>query len=191
MEKTEVTFEVFEDLEEIKRKLVKNGFNLTETYTLSDYYFSKHPMSRLKRMTYRAIMKDSFLVREIKEGKTKYILEYKAKRIDKAGNVKSEEKVEAVLSGLDCLKVFERSGLTMWCKVVNHSYVFKGSEVEFAVQVVDGLGNFIEIEEQEGMEGLTAEEKLSALIRLAKGLGLKIGDDFSCKKVFMLFKMTN
>ena len=79
MEKTEVTFEVFEDFEEIKRKLVKNGFNLTETYILNDYYFSKYTLKRLKKMSYRAKRKNISLSTRQKRLTRRALLQAKKK----------------------------------------------------------------------------------------------------------------
>ena len=44
----------------------------------------------------------------------------------------------------------------------------------------------IEYEEDESMKDLSPDQKFSYMVNITKNLGLKLGNDFSCKKVFML-----
>lgn len=54
------------------------------------------------------------------------------------------------------------------------------------VQIIKNLGIFIEYEEDESMKDLSPDQKFSYMVNITKNLGLKLGNDFSCKKVFML-----
>ena len=69
----------------------------------------------------------------------------------------------------------------------NHSFVYSISGVEFVIQVVEDLGIFIECEENKSIEHLSSDEKFEYLKKFILGLGLEIGDDFSCKKVYMKY----
>lgn len=191
MSSTEITVQVFEKAEDAKRKLVKNGFNLIETYTLNDFYFSKYPLSRLKKMSYKSLIKNSFLLRETTGSATSVCIEHKAKKVGKNDVVLSEEKISSFVDGMGALDVFLRAGLTMWANIKNHSFVFEKDGFEFVLQVVDGLGVFVEIEEQGGMQNLSSSKKIAALKACANGLGLRLGSDYSCKKPFMLFKLND
>ena len=69
--------------------------------------------------------------------------------------------------------------------------VYKKENVEFALQIIDELGIFIEYEEDETMQALSEKEKINVMLETLKNLGLKLGDDFSCKKVYLKFKKDN
>ena len=191
MGETEITAEVFEPIDKIKSKLVKNGFKLIENYIISDYYFSKYPMSRLVRMSYKSLIKSSILIREISKSEKKCYAIFKDKAYDRRGNVISERKIKAPLADLKLVEILKSSGLTNWESIINKSYIYKNAEFEFALQVVDGLGIFIEIEEDEPMKNLSASEKIRRLRARAQSLGLRLGDDYSCKKVYMKFLKEN
>ena len=70
--------------------------------------------------------------------------------------------------------------------VDNNSYVYKKGNVELVIQKIKGLGIFLELEENKSMRNLNLQEKIFKLINTVKNLNLKLGTDFSCKKVFML-----
>ena len=72
----------------------------------------------------------------------------------------------------------------MWCNLCQDLFVYEKGDVSFAVQVVKDLGNFLEYED-EAMQGLGEQEKIEKMITNIKLLGLNIGDDYFCKKVYM------
>lgn len=76
--------------------------------------------------------------------------------------------------------------------LINSSFLIRHIEdedgFEIALQKIEGLGFFFEIEEDDSLSGLNSEEKFEELSRIVKNLGLNIGNDFSCKKPFMLLK---
>ena len=79
----------------------------------------------------------------------------------------------------------------MWSEIYNSVYSYKKDNITLDVHVVKNLGVFIECEEQEHMKTMTPEEKLKELTKIVKGLNLKIGNDFSCKKAYLKFKKEN
>ena len=98
-----------------------------------------------------------------------------------------EEKVKSELTKLEnAVKIFDLAGLNNYCKVENNSYVYKKENIEFVVQIIKNLGIFIEYEEDESMKDMLPDQKFSYMVNITKNLGLKLGNDFSCKKVFML-----
>ena len=184
MRETEITVQIFNELAEIDGILKAQGFEMIETYRLKDWYFSK--IEDAKRVEYADLLKQSFLIRSVGD---KAQLCYKNKEIDEGGIVISEEKTETEIGDLDkAIAVFQAAGLNNYCIVENESYVYQRGATSFVVQVIKDLGTFLEYEEEESMRGLSAREKLSRLIESANDLGLRLGKDYSCKKVYMLLK---
>ena len=188
MLKTETTVQVFNSKEEIFEKLKNLNFILHETFQMIDYYYSKYDKSLLKELPYQFIMKNSFIVRNRIQNDNKIFLCYKNKAIDEKGNMLSEEKVQSNLESLEnTLKIFELAGLNSWCMVDQEVYCFKNDKMDIMVQIVAGLGIFIEYEEDETMQGLNEYEKIELMKNNLQELDLKFGDDYSCKKVYMKF----
>ena len=185
MRETEITVQVFNDYNEIDEILKRKGFEMVENYQLNDWYFSK--FDNVLNLSYIDLMKSSFLVRHIIDDCPKIQLCYKKKELDKFGNVLFEEKVKSELTKLEnAVKIFDLAGLNNYCKVENNSFVYKNGNTAFVVQIIKNLGIFIEYEEDESMKDLSPEQKFSYMVNIIKNLGLKLGKDFSCKKVFML-----
>lgn len=194
MKETEITVEVFDDIESIDDVLKSQGYEICRVFDLFDYYYSKYSTQELKLMTYNEMIANSFLVRNIVCGDgQKVLLTYKNKEFDKNNNVISEEKVNCNIDNVDnALRLFDLAGLNMWNKMLQHISVYKKGDIEFAVQHINGLGTFIEYEEDDTMSNLkTPDEKIEYMLNILRGVGLKIGEDFSCKKVYMKFKKEN
>lgn len=189
MKETEITVEVFDDLDFAIKKIESQKFKMVEKYQLNDYYFSKYCNDKLSNFSYPELIKNSFIVRNIIDDKNTTQICYKNKELDSNGNVIQEEKIKTNVNDLSSvLSVFKVSGLNNWCNLENTSYVFKKDNLEFCLQVIKGLGIFIEWEENETMSTLSPYEKFDKLKEYVSSLGLKIGNDFSCKKVYMKYK---
>lgn len=193
MQETEITVEVFDNIDSIDDVLKSQGYEICRVFDLYDYYYSKYSTEELKSMTYNEMIANSFLIRNVCKDELKQLLTYKKKEFDKNNNVISEEKVNCNIDNVDnALKLFDLAGLNMWNKMLQHISVYKKGDIEFAVQHIDGLGTFIEYEEDATMTNLkTPDEKIEYMLNILKGVGLKIGEDFSCKKVYMKFKKEN
>jgi len=77
-------------------------------------------------------------------------------------------------------------GLNNYIIVDNTSYVYGNSDFSITIQIIKGLGSFIEFEENESMKGMENKDKFDYMVSIVNSLGLKLGDDYSCKKVFMM-----
>ena len=189
MKETEITVEVFDEFEDLKQKLVDLGFEMIEEVDMQDFYVSGKTMIELQKCNYQELINNSFLLRNIRDN-TKII--FKKKELDKNGDVIAEEKYHCGVNNLeDALNVFKMSNLNVWCELKQHMSVFKREDITFLVQQVEGLGTFIEYEEDEDMRGLTAEEKIKAMLENLNKLGLNIGKDFNCKKVYLKWQKEN
>lgn len=186
MRETEITIQIFDDLDTIFAKLDKLGFQQISKYELNDWYFTKLKIN--SKVSYSYLLKNSFLVRQVLEDKEKIYLCYKDKQIDKTGRVLSEEKINVIVSNLaDTLKIFNKANLNCWCELKQILYVFKKGQIEFSVQAVEDLGNFIEYEENETMLNMSSKQKIDFMYSQIKNLNLNFGTDLSCKKVYMKY----
>lgn len=189
MAETEITVQVFEDLMTTCNKLENLGFEKTRKFVIKDWYFSKYSDKELNNLGYGKAISSSVLVREIVGKNNEKVLCYKAKIIDDDGNVVSEEKIATEIEDVDkTILLLNLAGLNMWEEVKNKTIIYKKDNIEFALQDVENLGVFIEMEESDEMKSLTNEEKFARLKRIVKNFGLKLGKDYSCKKVYMKFK---
>ena len=66
--------------------------------------------------------------------------------------------------------------------------IFTKENADFVLQEIEGLGNYIEYEEQPYMKDWTEEEKITELLNTLKNIGLNLGEDYSCKKILKKFK---
>ncbi len=189
MAETEITVQVFEDLMTTCNKLENLGFEKTRKFVIKDWYFSKYSDKELNNLGYGKAISSSVLVREIVGKNNEKVLCYKAKIIDDDGNVVSEEKIATEIEDVDkTILLLNLAGLNMWEEVKNKTIIYKKDNIEFALQDVENLGVFIEMEESDEMKSLINEEKFARLKRIVKNFGLKLGKDYSCKKVYMKFK---
>ena len=185
MKETEITVQVFNSLEEIDNILVNQGFEKTRIFQLNDWYFSK--LDDIQNISFIDLINNSFLVRQLISNTEKLQLCYKQKQVDEFNNVIAEEKFVSQIDALDeTLKIFNYCGLNNYCTIKNHSYVYKKGITEFALQVVENLGTFIEFEEDESMLAMNEQQKINHMFSILKSLNLKLGDDYSCKKVMMM-----
>ena len=185
MKETEITVQIFDDYNTIDKTLTDLGFKMVENYQLNDWYFTK--LASVANLSYIDLMNNSFLIRQVIDNNPKIQLCYKKKELDNFGNVIMEEKIKTELTDLEkAINIFKMSGLNNYCLVQNNSYVYQKGNTEFVVQIIKDLGIFIEYEETPDMVNLPAKEKFNYMVDAIKKIGLKIGNDFSCKKVFML-----
>jgi len=189
MRETEITVQVFEDVDVIRGKLESLGFTLDETYTLDDYYYSKYDSETLKGFKYLDILNNSILIRQIVDNDGEQVeMIFKSKTMDQNDNVISEEKIKTKVDSFEkARKVLELGGLNMWCNLFNFSYNYSKGETAIALQVIKDLGVFIEFEENDTMKDMNEEEKFNYMKDILLGFGLKLGEDFSAKKVYMKF----
>ncbi|HBP43919.1 MAG TPA: hypothetical protein DD621_04565 [Clostridiales bacterium] len=189
MQETEITVQVFNTKDDLFKQLKNLGYNIVENFQLNDWYFTK--LNDISNISFQELINNSILIREVVEdGKAHTQICYKKKYYDSLGNVISEEKTKTNVEDRDkIISILTQAGLNNYCDIHNDSYVFTKGNQELAIQVVDGLGIFIEYEEDDSMpKNMTNEEKIEYMINIVKKLGLKLGTDYSCKKVLMKLK---
>ena len=57
---TEITVQVFETEEDAIKKISALGFEKLRQFNMNDSYFSKHDMSKLKKMQYKNVIKNTY-----------------------------------------------------------------------------------------------------------------------------------
>lgn len=186
MQKTEITVQCFNSIDQVEEVLKQANYNFLEEYCLYDYYFSKFDNPKL--LEYQKLIGSSILVRQVEQdGQKESKICYKNKIFDEHQNVISEEKINSMVSNFEnTVDIFEHANLTCWCKMINHSKVFKKDGIEIAVQDVDGLGIFLEIEEYPNISHLSPIEKIEKLKQVVQSLNLSLGNDYFCKKPYMI-----
>ena len=190
MQETEITVELLESVDYAKKKLDTEGFEIVEEVVMTDYYISKFSTEELLAMDYSEIIRNSFIIRQvISPEETSLVLLYKDKTVDGNNNVIAEQKVKCPIENLQkALQIFDLCKLNCWCEIKQVMTVFKKGKIQFAMQEVENLGTFIEYEEDDDMKDMSEYEKIELLLSRLRDIGLELGDDYSCKKVYMKFK---
>ena len=187
MRKTEITVQVFDKLLDIEKVLTQKGYHKKEEYCLRDHYFTKFEDAKI--VDYKTLLASSILIRTIEEDeKITQCMIYKNKTLDENGNVSSEEKIRVKIDdGQKGVSILKSAGLNNWCNLKNESIVYvDDGGFEIALQLVDDLGIFIEAEEDSSIANLSEEQKLDYLKNKIAAFGFKLGDDYSCKKPYMI-----
>ena len=193
MAKTEITVQVFEDIKDVKAKLRNLGYEEVEEFTGDDGYFSTLSKEEVAKADYQELLSHSLLTRAFKtkgsDEKVQMLL-FKDKTLDSNGNVISEEKVSTSISNVDnCKRALVLAGLTNWVNLHQQNAIYKKGEIELIVGTVEGLeGTFMEIEEYPSLKELDSNTKFERLKEFANSFDFKLGNNFSVKKVYMLFK---
>lgn len=191
MRETEITVQLFDSLENIHASLLNQGYKVDRTFIMNDHYYTTL-QGDLKNYDFKTVINNSFLTRHLADDingeiKTLDLLIFKNKIFDENGDVIEEEKIQSKVENADnCVKIFEMAGLHPYIISKSNNIVYKNDTVEFVVQNVENLGIFIELEELDGMQDLTPEQKTNDLINIIKSLNLKTGTDYNCKKLYML-----
>ena len=184
---TEITVELLDTFENTLTKLINQGFEIKEKVLMTDYYFSKLSLNNLQALEYAELIKNSFLVRNVRT-ETEEINQiiFKKKVLDSSNNVIAEEKIKTDISDLNStIKLFKEAGLTNYTTLTQQMTVVGKDKIVFVIQEVENLGTFIEYEEDDSMNELTEQEKIDTMLNTLKTLSLNIGNDYSCKKVYL------
>lgn len=191
MANTEITVQVFDDINVIKQKLVSFGYTLTEEFSGNDYYFTTLTDKEIKNANYQTLLDASVIVRSYSTlsspDKTSMLL-FKNKTFDKKGTVVSEEKISTKIENPEnTIKILNLIKLKNWLSLKQKNAFYKLGEKTIIVGTVEGLnGCFMEIEEYESIKNLTLQQKIEKLKSDALSFDFNLGSDFSVKKVDML-----
>ena len=192
MQQTELTVEIFDEIDSIKTKLISKGFRVLETFSMKDVYLSKLPKTDIVSKSYEEMIKNSVVIRTLMGASTVNLILYKDKRYNNSGDVVAERKITCSVEDADKVeKILLNAGMESWCELVQNMTVFRNEDMQFVVQEVENLGTFIEYEEDEALKDLSTNQKIEKMKADLTSLGLNTGDNFFCKKIFMKIKKEN
>lgn len=196
MAQTEITVQVFENIEKIKEKLENLGYVWNEKLSGTDQYFSTFSSQKVKTASYKELLDSSIIIREFDKQSTglhQTMLLHKKKNVDNEGKVIGEEKTSlSIDNSKTASKLLSNAGLVNWMSLSQENNFYSKGETVVIAGTVKGLeGSFIEIEEYPSIKGYSETEKFNILCDLVNSFGFKIGEDYSCKKIYMLYEKNN
>ena len=191
MAQTEITVQVFEDLKDIERKLTNLGFSKTEELNIQDDYFTNLKNNSLKNASYSDLVVTSVVLRcytTLKSKTPTAMLIRKLENLDSHNSATGEEKIIKELDdAVHSRKVMTNIGCTNWVTLKQKNIYYKNGEKTIILSHVEGLGDFLEVEEYPSISNLIDTEKIDILKQYINSFNFKIGSDYSCKKVYMLY----
>ena len=194
MAQTEITVQIFKEFEVVEKKLKDLGFEWVDTFTGCDRYYTTLRENELNNAEYKPLLDSSIVIRSFHKKKSNVLatmLVHKKKTLDVNGNVIGEEKSSVnVEDGEKTAKVLDSAGLINWMTLNQQNSFYKKGEITVIAGTVKGLeGTFIEIEEYPSISHLEESEKFKILSAFIDSLEMKKGNDYSCKKIYMLYTM--
>lgn len=195
MSQTEVTVQIFEDLANVVKKIKSMGYVWQDTFTGVDKYFTTMKETDVQNAEYKELLDSSIIVREFDKknsGLHQVSMVHKKKTLDAYGRVVGEDKTSVgVSSGYEASKLLTSAGLTNWMTLSQQNNFYVDGERTIIIGTVQGLdGTFIEIEEYDSIKDKSEKEKFEILIDFVNSLGFKTGGEYSCKKIYMLYKQS-
>lgn len=195
MLQTEITVQLFEDINDVENKLIKLGFCKTEELNIQENYFTNLKNDALKNASYSNLLVTSVILRSYTTLKNKVPTAKLIRRLENLDShnyaVGEERVIKEVEDEVHSRKVMTNIGYTNWVTLKQKNVYYKKGEITIILSEVEGLGNFIEIEEYPSISNLVETEKIDILKQYIKSFNFNIGNDFSCKKVYMLYQKNN
>ena len=195
MLQTEITVQLFEDIKDVENKLIKLGFCKTEELNIQENYFTNLKNDALKNASYSNLLVTSVILRSYTTLKNKVPTAKLIRRLENLDShnyaVGEERVIKEVEDEVHSRKVMTNIGYTNWVTLKQKNIYYKKGEITIILSDVEGLGNFIEVEEYPSISNLVETEKIDILKQYIKSFNFNIGNDFSCKKVYMLYQKNN
>lgn len=196
MKQTEITVQVFENIDVVRKKLELAGYKLTAIISGEDSYYTNISRDQLKTIKYDFLLKNSVIIRKfnnITNNSVSTKLIYKDKTVDKHNIVLNEEKFETMIDNpKSCEIILEKLGLYNYINLKQKNYFYKLNDREITIGTVDGISSLVmEIEEYPEITDYSPFQKIEKLKNLAQSFEFNLGDDFSFKKMFSLFEIEN
>lgn len=143
----EITVEVDCNIEELKKNLTTNNFDIKDEYDLIDYYLIKKDYDC--NLNSVEILKQCILLRNVVEkNKETKLITYKYKEYDENGDILKQGKVKCKIESIeDAQKLFEAMGYFKIIEIRDHITVYANETTELAVQEVNDKHIYIEIEQ--------------------------------------------
>ncbi len=182
MKNIEITCEVFEKIEKIKKVLLENGFKYIETFTLDDIYMYNKENNQFFLKDGK--ISDTLIIRSV-DNNNKQIICKKRKYDDEGLEISTEETVLKVKDIVDSEKFLNVLGYERYLRMIDTNYMYENEKYVAYIQEIKNLGIFLEIEIKND------NETIYDLIKYVKGFNLKIGSKFDIRKAEVLYNKNN
>lgn len=139
----EITVKVKGSFNKVIEILTSKGFKITDKFSLEDSYFVPEDIV-IEKMSIRQILEKAIIVRNV--GRCK-VLVFKKKKIDKNGNIISQQKVECdILNIEDGKRFLESIGYEEIMEIVEDDICYSKDELGLVLKNVRNGDNLIELE---------------------------------------------
>lgn len=182
---TEITCEVFDKVEKIKKALEDNNFKYVGEFTLDDIYMYDR---RTKQFApNKGKITDTLIIRYAGDDDKEIICKkrYYNSNGFEIGTEKRSLKIDDTKKAEE---LFQSLGYSRYLRMIDKNSKYENEEYIAFIQEVEDLGTFLEIEVKNREN---AEKEIKKLIELVKSFELKIGTKFDIRKAELLYKKQN
>ena len=152
----EITVKVNGSFDKVIEILLNKGFKLTDEFSCEDIYYLPKSLE-INNMKIRDIIKNAVIVRKVRNDK---VLVFKKKKIDKNGNILSQEKIECNISSIDDGKMFIASiGYKKVMEIAEDDVSYSKDKFKLTLKNIRNGDNLIEVETV-NEDGLRTVEEL-------------------------------
>ena len=159
----EITVKVNGSFDKVIEILLSKGFKITDEFSCEDIYYVPKSLE-INNMKIRDIIKNAVIVRKVRNDK---VLVFKKKKIDKNGNILSQEKIECNISSIDDVKRFIASiGYKKVMEIAEDDVCYGKDKFKLVLKNVRNGDNLIEVEtvDEDGLR--TVEELKQKVLEL-------------------------
>ena len=181
-ENNEITLKIKCDLKEFYNIMVEKHFDISDKFSLEDYYFIPENL-KLKETSIREILAKAVIVRKrtcLFTNNEKIMIVFKRKTFDEMGNILKQDSVKChVLNKNESFEILKAIGYKMIMNINENDIVYTKDGFNIAVKNIQNGDNLIEIETTE-FEELNTIQKL---ISKVNEIGLPVfTDNYFVKK---------
>lgn len=192
MQNVEITVRVSDSLEEVKKKLISNGFHQTSNEIGEDIYLTNE-LDKLNKDNILDILNRSILIRHHHggDGRPERMFVMLKDKNYLNSDVTSEEILSVKIDNKEnMLRILEKLG---WKELIckrQHFNDFTKDDIVFVVEAVDDIGLLIEFENHtDDLSNLNDEEIIKMkkkMIDIIKGYGINVQSETDVKKAYEL-----
>lgn len=159
----EITVKVNGSFDKVIEILLSKGFKITDEFSCEDIYYVPKSLE-INNMKIRDIIKNAVIVRKVRNDK---VLVFKKKKIDKNGNILSQEKIECNISSIDDGKMFIASiGYKKVMEIAEDDVCYGKDKFKLVLKNVRNGDNLIEVETVDENGLRTVEELKQKVLEL-------------------------
>lgn len=163
-ENNEITLKIKCDLKEFYNIMVEKHFDISDKFSLEDYYFIPENL-KLKETSVREILAKAVIVRKrtcLFTNNEKIMIVFKRKTFDEMGNILKQDSVKChVLNKNESFEILKAIGYKMIMNINENDIVYTKDGFNIAVKNIQNGDNLIEIETTEFEELNTIQKLIS------------------------------